>query len=100
MAKEDEEYHIYIVQTYRHTGGGSSKSIRARPAEGQGLDASMKVECSSTMRNSHPVGTYFRIRAKVTDREGGPAFLYTNFNWKYSVVTQDEAKSFIKSTFG
>ncbi len=52
----------------------------------------MAVECSSKMRDAHPVGTIFRIEAKITDREGGPPFLYTNYAWHYSVVTEAEAK--------
>ena len=99
MARPDENYRHYVVRSYRHTGGGSSKSIRARPVAGQGVDSAMKVECSSSMRKSHPVGTYFKIWAKVTDREGGPPFLYTNFDWAYTVLTEDEALAFITKTF-
>lgn len=76
-----------IVETYRSVGEGSSASIRARPVEGQGYPRTMKVECSKKMRHSYPVGTKFKITAKVTDKEGGTKFLYTNFNWKYEVVS-------------
>ena len=47
----------------------------------------MKVECSKAMRYSHPVGTKFKITAKLTDRLGGTKFLYTNHNWKYEVIS-------------
>ncbi len=88
-------YQEVIVETYKYTGGGSSHSIRARPLPGQELDTSMHVECSSSMRKKHPVGTKLKIQAKITDREGGPPFLYTYHKWPYKVVTDQEAKDFI-----
>ena len=76
-----------IIETYSSIGEGSSASIRARPVAGQGYPTTMKVECSKGMRYSHPVGTKFKITAKITDKEGGTAFLYTNYNWKYDVIS-------------
>lgn len=55
----------------------------------------MKVECSSKMRDSRPAGTLFHIHAKITDREGGPDFLYTSFRWPYEVVSPERAKQII-----
>jgi hypothetical protein len=85
-----------VIETYRNTSGGSSKSVRARPISGQGLDTSMNVECSSKMRKSHPVGTRFLLSAKITNREDGPDFLYSHFNSPYKVVTNEEVEDFIK----
>ena len=89
------EYSEYVVQTYRSSGAGSSKSLRARPLPNQGVATDMNVECSSKMRDSQPAGTLFSITAKVTDREGGPPFLYTSFRWEYRVVTEAEAIAII-----
>lgn len=83
-----DAYQQIVVESYRHTGGGSAHSIRCRPIAGQGLPTNLNVECSSVMRNSHPVGTRFRIQAKVTDREGTP-FVYTHHNWPWEVVGRD-----------
>lgn len=55
----------------------------------------MKVECSSKMRDSQPAGTLFHIHAKITDREGGPDFLYTSFRWTYEIVTPERAMQII-----
>ncbi|MDG4868679.1 hypothetical protein P8631_11770 [Guyparkeria sp. 1SP6A2] len=88
-------YRNVVIETYRNIHGGSSKSIRARPISGQGLDISMNVECSSKMRKGHAVGTKFLLQAKVTDREGGPPFLYAHYNFPYRVVSDEEAKDFI-----
>jgi hypothetical protein len=85
MAK-DNPYITVVVETYENKGEPAAERIRARPVAGQGLPTTMKVECSARMRNGYPVGTRFRIRAKVTDREGGTEFLYTHYSWAYAVV--------------
>ena len=89
------EYSEYVVQTFRASGGGSAKTLRVHPLPGQGVDANMNVECSSKMRDSQPAGAMFAITAKVTNREGGPPFLYTSFRWAYKVVSAEEAKQII-----
>ncbi|NOQ15004.1 MAG: hypothetical protein GQ583_11080 [Methyloprofundus sp.] len=58
-------YRQVIIETYKSIGDGSGKSIRARPISGQGLGVSMKVECSSKMRKSHPVGTLSQLEALI-----------------------------------
>lgn len=83
-------YSEYLVETYRNAGEPSGKGVRVRPLAGQGLPVDMNVECSSRMRSQHPVGTVFVLRAKVTDRQGGPPFLYSSFQWPYRVATPEE----------
>jgi hypothetical protein len=46
----------------------------------------MFVECSKELVNNYRVGTRFRIRAKITDREGSRPFLYSYFGWYYEVL--------------
>jgi hypothetical protein len=41
------------------------------------------------MRNSHPVGTFFELMGKLSDKEETP-FVYTNCNSKYRVLTAEE----------
>lgn len=86
------DYRHVAIETFRNPGEPSSKSLRARPLPGQGLGSAMRVECSSKMRNAYPPGTVFIVQAQVTDRDGGPSFLYTHFNWPYSVVDRAEAE--------
>ena len=92
-------YRDVLIETYRNINSPSSKSIRARPVTGQGLDTSMNVECSSSMRKSHPVGTKFILRAKITTREGGTPFIYSRFDWPYRVVSEEEAEEFLRSCY-
>jgi hypothetical protein len=99
MAIQSSDYSYYVIRSFYHTGGGTSNPIEACPIAGQGLDTSMRVECSEHMRNSHPVGTLFKIRAKVTNRQGGRPFLYTNYRWDYEVLTEAVAELFVKQNF-
>lgn len=89
-------YRYVVIETYRNIHGGSSKSVRARPLAGQGLDTTMNVECSSKMRTGHPIGTKFLLQAKITDREGGEPFLYAHYNTPYRVINDGESKKFIE----
>jgi hypothetical protein len=79
-------YLFVLVESYLHSSGGSIHERRIRPLSGQGISTSMKTECSAAMRMKHPLGTIFRIKAKITDREGGTPFLYSHHSWKYEVV--------------
>lgn len=90
-------YHKVIIETYLNTGGGSSKSIRARPIAGQGFDTAMNVECSSSMRKNNPVGTLFLLNAMETNREGGTPFLYAHFSAPFTILTQEESIKFLEN---
>ena len=89
------QYRYFIIQTYENYGEPSSKKVRARVLPGQGVATDRKVECSEGMRLSHPVGSYFKVRCKVTNREGGTPFLYRHYNWAYELVSQEQAERFI-----
>ena len=92
-------YRDIVIQTYRNPGELSNKPIRARPVPGQGFSPGLNVECSSTMRESYPVGTLMIIKVKITDREGTP-YLYTRYSWDYKVVTPAQATRFIREHYG
>lgn len=87
MAKPLEPYVMVEVESYisDRTSGLHGK-VHIRPCAGQGYPANMHVECSKDLSRKHPLGTRFRIRAKLTDREGGGEFLYSYFGWKYLVI--------------
>jgi len=91
------QYRKVAIQTYHSSGESSTKTVRARPLAGQGISTSMHVECSSKMRSQHPVGTVFIVKAQITSREGGPDFVYTSWQWAFSIVTLAEAQDQIAS---
>jgi hypothetical protein len=46
----------------------------------------MFVECSKDLMNDYPIGTKFRIKAKITSKEGGTPFVYSYYGWSYEVL--------------
>ncbi len=46
----------------------------------------MHVECSKKLSTDYPVGTHFKIKTKITDREGGKAFAYSHYSWSFEVL--------------
>ncbi|MAN75362.1 MAG: hypothetical protein CME84_14930 [Henriciella sp.] len=85
MAKPWESYEQVVIEIYEAVKSGKSSHIHARPVEGQKYPTDL--DCSRKMRSNHPVGTKFRVWAKLTDREGGGEYLYTSWRWPYEVVS-------------
>ncbi len=50
------------------------------------LSTQLQVECAKKLSRDYPVGTQFRIRAKLTDREGKGEYLYSSFRWPVVVI--------------
>ena len=50
------------------------------------MPAGLHVECSKTLSKAYPVGTKFRIRAKLTDGEDGGEYLYSYHGWPVEVL--------------
>jgi hypothetical protein len=87
MAKLLEKYGFVEVESYipSQTSGLHGK-VHIRPRAGQGYPTTMKVECAKKLSNDFPVGTKFRIWAKLTDREGSGDYLYSHFGSNYDVI--------------
>ena len=89
MAKPDEDYEIVEVESYvEDQTSGLHGRVHLRPTPGGRHPTSLRVEHPKKMTdpNTYPVGTRFRIRAKLTDRKGGGEFLHTSWRWPYEVV--------------
>jgi hypothetical protein len=87
MARKNESYSWVVVESFRPSStAGLHGDIHVRPVPGQGLDTDMFVECSKELVNNYEVGTRFRIKAKITDKEGSRPFLYSYFGWFYEVL--------------
>ncbi|MGB4347881.1 MAG: hypothetical protein WBJ21_15975, partial [Burkholderiaceae bacterium] len=67
---------------------GLHGAVHIRPVAGQGIDTNLFVECSKKLSDPslYPVGTRFKIRAKLTDREGSGDFLYSYHGWNVEVL--------------
>ena len=86
MTKPGEPYRYVVVQSYRESGSGLHGDVHIRPVPAQGFPPGMRVACSKSLSHDYPVGTKFRIKAKLTDKEDGGEFLYSYFGWKFEVV--------------
>jgi hypothetical protein len=89
MAKPNEPYRYVIVESYYPAStSGLHGPIHIRPIAEQPFPTHLHVECSKDLvdPNKFPVGTRFRVRAKLTDREGGGQFLYSYFGWPVAVI--------------
>jgi hypothetical protein len=87
MAKMYENYEWVDVESYlpARTGGLHGK-VHVRPLPGQRFSVHLHVQCSRSITENYPVGTRFRLLAKLTDKEGGGEFLYSSYRWKYEVL--------------
>jgi hypothetical protein len=83
------EYKEAVVESYIPTGrSGIHGLVHIRPAAGQPFPQDLHVECAKRLSRDYPVGTRFRIRAKLTSREGGTPFLYSYFGWPVEVLEE------------
>ena len=88
MAKPNEPYVWVEVESYRPSStSGLHGKIHIRPCESQGYPTDMNVECSKSLSRDYKVGTKFKLKAKLTDREGSGDFLYSYHGWKFEVLT-------------
>jgi hypothetical protein len=93
MAKRKEPYREVIVESYRSLRtGGLHGPIQIRPIPGQIFGTHLQVACSKDLVDpiKYPVGTRFKIRAKLTDRLGTGEFLYSYFGWRVTVVSKPQ----------
>ena len=86
VGKPEEPYIRIVVETYRESGSGLHGDIHVRPIAGQGIPQSLRVRFPKSLRSAHPIGTRFRVYAKLTDREGGGEFVHTNHAWDVEVL--------------
>lgn len=87
MAKPQESYHYIIVESYRPSAtSGLHGPVHIRPIAGQLFLPSLQVECAKELSENYPVGTRFKLKVKLTDRDGSGDYLYSYFNWPVEVL--------------
>lgn len=85
---KDADYDLILVESFIPNDlRGMHGIVHIRPLENQGLfDPKLLVECSKELSTKYEVGTIFKIRAKITSRQGGKPFIYSRYSWPYEVV--------------
>ena len=92
-------YNCIIVESFcPNRTGGLHGPVHVRPAKHQMFPQSLMVECPKTLTNTkvYPVGTKFRIKVKLTNREGSGEYLYNSYKWPFEVVSDEEFSRFNK----
>lgn len=95
-------YRTVIVESFIPADmAGRHGLVHIRPTPGQVLDSSLFVECSKRLMDTrrYPLGTKFKLQAKLTDRLGGTPFLYA-YHGDPDVVVSDEEADAIIGGFG
>jgi hypothetical protein len=85
-------YREYIVESFRQLGESSRRKIRVRPVPGQGLRPDLRVRCRTDIREQYPVGTRFRVRAKLAIHRDGCEFLYVPATYMFQPVDDEKRK--------
>ena len=92
MARDIHAYREVAVHSVRDSRTGE---LVIRPMPGQAFAPTLKVQCSRKLREDYPEGTSFLLNAKLTDRLGGPRFLYAHHGDAVVVLSPAEAKRFL-----
>jgi hypothetical protein len=83
----DNLYEYIIVESYLPNSlSGLHGQIHIRPVKGQKHSQNLHVECSKSLANNFPIGTKFKLKVKLTAREGNGYFLYSYYNWPFEVL--------------
>lgn len=89
MPKCKQDYQPLIVESYMPVStAGRHGTVHIRPIAGQIFPQDLFVECNKSLSRDYPVGTRFKLCAKLTNRQGGVEFLYSYFGWKVEVVSK------------
>jgi hypothetical protein len=94
MARETWAYRDVAVHSVRDPRTGA---LRIRPMPDQAYAVTLPVQCSRKLVDPsvYPAGTRFLLSVKLTDRRGGPPFLYAWHGDPVVVLSAAKARRFI-----
>jgi hypothetical protein len=85
---KEADYDYIIVESFvPNVLTGHHGLVHIRPVANQEpYQIDMLVECNKDLVNDYPIGTKFRIKAKITSKQGGKPFVYSHYKWNYEVL--------------
>ncbi|EAZ94374.1 hypothetical protein FBBAL38_00020 [Flavobacteria bacterium BAL38] len=84
---KEKDYQEIIVESFITFERGKHGPVHIRPLPGQEpYLETMFVQCTKTLSNDFPVGTKFKIRAKIIQPVDGRAFASSHYTWPYEVL--------------
>lgn len=94
MSRDPWAYREVAVESFVDPRSGKT---RIRPMAGQAFAPTMPVQCGRSLREDYPPGTRFLLNAKMTDRLGGPQFLYAWHGDPVQVLSVAAATRFLRA---
>ena len=92
MTRDTWAYREVAVESFIDSRSGK---VAIKPMAGQAFAPSLPVQCGRALREDYPPGTRFLLNAKLTDRLGGPHFLYAWHGDPVQVLSAAAAKRFL-----
>jgi hypothetical protein len=81
------DYDIILVESFITYEKGKHGLVHIRPLPGQSpYFETMFVQCSKVMSNDYPVGTKFKIKAKIVKPKDGRSFASSHYTWPFEVI--------------
>jgi hypothetical protein len=92
MARDMTAYRQVAVHSEEWNG-----RVEIHPLPGQAYATDLNVQCARRMCDTsvYPLGTCFLVEAKLTDRLGGPQYLYVWHGDDIKVMSKKEAQVFL-----
>lgn len=93
MARDSWAYREVAVESFIDSRG----IVRLRPMAGQAFAPTLPVHAAKPLTDpaQYRPGTCFLLNAKLTDRLGGPQFLYSYHGDPVTVLSAAQAKRFL-----
>lgn len=91
-------YRYVLVESFEPANtSGKHGLVHVRPVNGQVFSQTLFVSCSRKLTDTsiYPLGTKFKLLAKLTDREGGGEYLYSNPRDAPEPLSTIAAKAFL-----
>jgi len=85
-------YYPILVESFDGSFAGHRYHVELRPLPGQMFPTTLLVECPMRMRTDYPIGTVFRICAKLKDTPFPTMHLYTYRYWPFEVVENADSQ--------
>lgn len=84
----EREYEYIIVESFHPENmRGKHGPVHIRPIPGQApFTSDLFVECNKDLSYEYPVGTRFKIKAKITKAKTGATFVYSHYKWPYEPI--------------
>lgn len=101
MSLNQNYYTLWFESFYLHNASGHKGSVQLKLLAEQKVPREVELECKSRQVNpfslltecsknyfyEYPVGTQFKLKAKLTDRQGRGMFFYSHFSWApYEII--------------